>query len=508
MKNKILIILINLFFLLSFAQSPNLEWQKTYGGTQTETANCIQQTSDGGYIVVGNTSSINGDVTLNQGQYDVWVVKLNSAGTIVWQNTFGGAQNDNATSVQQTLDGGYIIAGSTVTSNGYDNFWIIKLNSTGVIVWQNSIGGTDHETATSVQQTSDGGYIVGGYSYSNDGDISINYGFYDCWVVKLSASGMIVWQKTLGGSGDDILNSIIQTTDGGYIFAGQTNSNNGDVSGHIGYGDFWVVKLSALGTLVWQKTLGGTEQDNATSIKQTSDGGFIIAGNTYSNNNDVTGNNGDLDIWIVKINATGIISWQKTLGGTNTDTANSIQQNTDGGYIVGGSTYSNDGDVTGLDGVADFCIIKLSSTGVLVWQKTLGGTDFETVKSIQQTSDGGFIAAGLTGSNDGDITFFQGMGDWWVVKLGPETLFTSEFEYVENTIMYPNPSNRCFSIQNNTFFKESFNFKIINLKGQIVSSGDSKFNEEINIESLAIGNYIVQIQIENRGVINFKLVKN
>jgi hypothetical protein len=297
----------------------------------------------------------------------------------------------------------------------------VKLNSTGDIEWQKCLGGTEEDIAYTIQQTSDGGFIVAGYTESNDGDISGNHGGGDALVVKLNNSGTIEWQKCLSGTGVDIAYSIQQTSDEGFIVAGYTSSNDGDVSGnHGGHSDAWVVKLNSSGDIEWQKCLGGTSDDYAYCIQQTSDGGFIVAGYTKSNDGDVSGNHGGgSDYWVVKLNSIGDIEWQKCLGGTDWDKANSIQQTSDGGFIVAGYTDSNNGNVSGYHGLGDAWIVKLNSTGDILWQKCLGGTNWDFANSIQQTNDGGFIVAGGTRSNDGDVSGYHGVGggDFWVVKL-------------------------------------------------------------------------------------------
>ena len=416
-----------------------LEWQKCLGGSGDDVANCINQTADGGYIIAGYTNSNDRDVRGNHGSYDAWVVKINSTGSIQWQKCLDGDDSDKANSVQQTTDGGYIVAGETgsndvnVSGNhGLLDAWVIKLNSTGATQWQNCLGGSSFDSANSIQQTSDGGYIVAGGTESNDGDVSGNHGSYDAWVVKLDSTGALQWQKCLGGSGRDIFTSIQQATDGGYVAAGYTESNNGNVSGNHGggvYDDFWVVKLNSGGAMQWQKCLGGSADDFARSIEQTSDGGYIVAGETYSNNGNVTGNHGLYDdAWVVKLDSGGNMQWQKCLGGSSYDAANSIQQTTDGGYVVAGSSMSNDGNVTGNHGNNDFWIVKLSNTGSLLWQKCLGGSGDDEANSIHQAIDGGYIVAGYTDSNDGNVSGNHGSGigpvfssDFWVVKLKPNT---------------------------------------------------------------------------------------
>jgi hypothetical protein len=286
------------------------------------------------------------------------------------------------------------------------------------LVWQKCLGGSSWDYANSIQQTTDGGYIVAGFAYSNDGDVSGNHGADDCWIVKLDGAGNITWQKCLGGSFWDEAYSIQQTPDGGYIVAGYASSNNGNVSGNHGAGDYWIVKLDGAGNIGWQKCLGGGSVDVAYSVKQTTDGGYIVAGFTYSNDGDVSGNHGRSDYWLVKLDGAGNIAWQKCLGGSSEDEAWSTQQTADGGYIVAGYTYSNDGNVSGNHGADDYWIVKLDGAGNITWQKCLGGSSGDEAFSIQQTIDGGYIVAGDASSNDGNVSGNHGGSDYWVLKLG------------------------------------------------------------------------------------------
>ena len=213
--------------------------------------------------------------------------------------------------------------------------------------------------------------------------------------------------------------SIIQTSDGGYITAGYSGSRNGDISDPRWGEDYWIVKLDNTGNTEWQKSLGGTNSETARSILQTSDGGYIVAGHSTSIDGDVSGKHRQVypDYWIVKLDETGNIEWQKSLGGTGSDAANSILQTLDGGYMVAGSSQSNDGDVSGSHGDSDYWIVKLDETGNIEWQKSLGGKDLDNAQSIIQTSDGGYMAAGWSTSNDGDVSSNYGRFDFWIVKL-------------------------------------------------------------------------------------------
>jgi hypothetical protein len=500
MKKTLFILGVILFQLNCFSQ-PAIQWQKTLGGSSDDYGFNIQQTADEGYIVAGVTYSTDSDVTANQGEADYWIVKMSATGTIQWQKTLGGSAEDYAFSIQQTADGGYIVAGLTNSTDGditvnhgdYD-CWIVKLNATGTIQWQKTFGGSLEDVALSVQQTTDGGYIVAGYTKSTDGDVTVNHGGFDYWIIKLNATGTIQWQKTLGGTGQDHATCIQQTADGGYIVAGSSNSYDGDVAENLGSYDFWVVKLDATGTIQWKKSLGGTYSDEAQSIQQTADGGYIVAGNTDSADGDVSGYHGSYDYWVVKLNATGTIQWQKAFGGSSDDVATCVQQTTDGGYIVAGWTYSTDGDVIRNNWDYyyvgyDYWIVKLSATGTIQWQTALGGSGDDDAFSIQETADGGYIVAGM--SNSTDANFFENNGsyDYWIVKLETDPLSTSSFQQ-EHIVIYPNPAKSTLNLQ----FPDDVvidKIIIIDLTGKIIIE-QTKNTAQVNTEGLASGMYLIQ----------------
>lgn len=430
-----------------FAQ-PNIEWQKCLGGSGVDEGLQVKATTDGGYIVTGKTLSNDGDVSGNHGVSDFWVVKLDSTGAIDWQKTYGGSNHDRSYSIDQTADGGYVVAGHTASNNGDVSgnhgdldCWVLKLSSLGAIEWQKTLGGSDWDEAWSVRQTTDGGYIVAGRTRSNDGEVSGNHGAFDFWVVKLDDLGSIEWQKCLGGSSDDIGYSVRQAQDGGYIVTGETASLNGDVTGLHGSTDYWVVKLDPSGSIEWQKTLGSSSLDRPNDIYPTHDGGYVVVGIASWNDGNVTGNHGEFDYWVVKLDELGKIQWQKSLGGSDQDFAQSVQQTYDGGYIIAGNTRSEDGDVLDNDGGQDIWLVQLTPEGEIRWQKAIGGTGGERAYSVQQTSDGGFVLVGFTQSNNGDVSGFQGVQDYWVVKLSPEPVSTEEvLTHSESLEIFPNPA--------------------------------------------------------------------
>jgi Secretion system C-terminal sorting domain len=319
--------------------------------------------------------------------------------------------------------------------------------------------------------------------------------------VKLSNLGNILWQKSFGGTDRDHVTSIIQTTDSGYIFAGDSRSNDGDVSGHHGTSvtkDCWVVKLNNAGLIDWETSLGGTGNDFATSIQQTSDSGYIVAGSSESIDGDVTGNHGSFDKWIVKLNSQGFISWEKSLGGTGNDNATSIEQTTDGGYVIAGYTTSNDGDVTGNQGGQDNWIVKLNNAGIIEWQKTLGGTGDDWANSIQQTIDDGFVVAGTTASVNGDVTGHHGTvtnNDYWVVKLSPVILGVEEIKSSISKIhVIPNPFSQTTKISFSLFQSENISVSIYDIAGRLI----------LNLldRNLDVGVHQIEWNINENGVAN------
>ena len=357
-----LCIIISLHSYSLYAQTPVIEWQKCYGGNNGDYAWSIEQTSDGGYITAGYTEGPdNGDIMGYHGNIvvgDLWIVKSASDGTIQWQKCLGGAYQETGAVIHQTADGGYIVAGSSasvdcsITGNhGGLDYWIVKLNSKGDIVWQKMAGGSKNEYAYGLAIANDGGYFVSGFTESSDGDVTINHGVRDFWIIKLDASGNLIWQKSLGGDQDDEAFSVQATSDGGCVAAGYTQSANGDVTGFHGKSDLWIVKLDNTGNLQWQKALGGSGSEGAWSIQVTKDGGYIAAGSSNSNDGDVSGNHmafgpGDLDFWVVKIDNAGNLQWQKCYGGSFNEIAYFIQNTPDGGYVLTGSAESSDGDLT------------------------------------------------------------------------------------------------------------------------------------------------------------------
>jgi len=430
MKKQFVVSICFLFFFICHSSKAQIaiQWQKTFGGIQADFGDCIQQTTDGGYIMLGSSRSSNGHAWGNHGGSDFWVVKLDAAGDTLWTKCYGGSSNESTNFVEQTSDGGYILSGLTSSTNGDvtgfhgggGDFWIVKIDGSGNILWQKCLGGSGDEISATSRQTSDGGYIVTGSSNSTDFDVTGNHGGFDAWVVKLDGSGGIDWSYCYGGIGVEGFSSVDQTSDGGFILAGRADYNDGDVSSCHGQYDFWTVKLNSAGVLQWQKCHGGGFVDEASYIMKTADQGFIVTGWTGSNDGDVSGYHGGYDGWVVKLDSTGNIQWQNSLGGTGTDAGFIVKQVADGGYIFAGETESVNIQATGNKGYIDAWIVKVDAAGNYVWHQCLGGTSFDHFSSFWQTADGNYIMSGFTFSLNGDINTNLGDRDAWIVRLSED----------------------------------------------------------------------------------------
>ncbi|MBP9673477.1 MAG: T9SS type A sorting domain-containing protein [Bacteriovoracaceae bacterium] len=496
MKKTILSLL--LFGTSALLHSQSINWGKTYGGSQNESHAFIQPTSDGGYIMSSDSNSNDGDVSGHHGNGDFWIIKIDAQGNLQWQKSYGGSQIESARSIQPTTDGGYIVVGLTLSNDGDvsnnhgdEDGWIIKIDAQGNLQWQKTYGGSLADRFHTIQATA-GGYIVAGYSSSNDGDVvSLNHGNGDLWVVKIDLQGSIIWEKNYGGTGDEWAKSI-QPTTSGYVIGGYTNSNDGDVTGHHGNGDFWVMHIDSQGNLQWQKTYGGSLDELFSTIQKTTDGGYVMTGYTTSNDGDITNHQGLRDFWVVKVDNQGNLQWQKTYGGNKDDWPYSVQQTTDGGYIVAGLSNSNQGDVTDNLGGYDFWLIKIDVQGNLQWQKTYGGSNQEGAEAIQETPDGGYIVIGSTLSSDGDVTNNYGGSDLWVLKLD-SAVNNEELPSIKSLIS-PNPNNGFFFIQLPQPPMGPVTFFIYDLTGKIMTqiesaSGQNKILVDVKLPS---GIYFVE----------------
>jgi gliding motility-associated-like protein len=420
---------------------PPDQWKRKYGGSGVDIPFAIKFTSDGGTIAAGYTDSKDGNVTSSSPReyWDLWIMKADACGVLQWQFSLGGSGYESARDVAQTADGGYIILGETNSTDGdvvsgyggTKDIWLIKIGANGNVQWQKRYGGTGLDIGNQIKIDSNGDYLIIASTTSNDGDINGNHGtggFTDAVYMKISATGALQWSRCFGGTQNDELFAF-EIVNGKTFLAGYSNSTDGDIPPSQKNYDVWLLALDGNGNKVFSKVYGGTQNDVCYSIAKGINGSVTLAGYTTSNDGDVSGAKGGQDYWVVNIDETGNRNWQKVLGGTDADYANTVATDSDSGYIVGGISYSNDGDVDDAKGEGDFWAVKLSATGTVVWKKNWGGGGNDHLRSLI-IKPGGLKEYYLSGDSDSNNDDFSdggyGDADFAVVKLKEPAVQTKD----------------------------------------------------------------------------------
>jgi len=468
-KSVLLSVLVLVVFNFSYSQTPDILWSQTFGGSSSDFGFSGQQTSDEGYIIAGRTESF------GEGN-DAWLIKTDAEGNEVWNQTFGGSNSDYFVDVQQTSDEGFIMAGFT-DSYGAGSFdaWLIKTDAEGNEVWSQAYGGGEGDWGYSVQQTTDGGYIMAGYT------LTFGAGSYDVWLIKTDAEGNEMWSKTYGGSSWDYGNSIEQTSDGGYIITGYTGTYG------AGGSDVWVIKTDAAGNEEWDQTFGGSGDDFGYGIQQTSDGAYILAAQTASYGAGLG------DAWLIKIDSDGNEVWNQTFGGSADDLGSYVQQTSDGGYILTGYTGSYGA------GNWDVWLIKTDDEGNEVWDLTYGGSNLDRGYQVQQTTDGGYVITGWTQS------FGAGSFDVLLLKTDSEITGIDNSGANINKSVYPNPVHSQISIElSNALMEEASEIRITNLMGETQML--LQFDNHMDVNSLENGIYLLNILNKEGKIIMIKKI--
>ena len=415
--------------------------------------------------------------------------KLDAAGDITWQVSLGGSGEDIARKVIPTSDGGYAVIGTVNSSDGdvtghknANDIWLVKLTSAGAIDWNKTYGGLSNDWGEDVIQTTDGGYMIFGYTQSNSLDVHGNHGVWDYWAAKLNATGDTVWTKAYGGSSVDKGNAVAETSTG-YVFVGKSESNDGDISGHIGFSDYWIVNADFNGDIIWTKILGGSQFEEAYAVEQAADGGFIVAGFASSNDNDVSGfHGGTSDGWVVKLSSTGTVEWSNALGGSMADELWSIQQTTSGGFIAAGFSFSSNGDVTGNNGNADLWMVKLDGLGAMEWKYSAGGSQSEFMRSVDELSSGNYIVAGSSSSSNMDVGANNGSSDLWLAKVSTWSVGIEENN--ENAVIniFPNPAIDQVTVNTS----DIISVEILDVQGKAVIITNQKIIDVSHLPSRSI----------------------
>ena len=360
------------YLLLKFSSDDTLQWSKTFGGSEDDRGAEVIATNDGGFAILGYSKSSDGNVYENNGDQDFWIVKISANGDISWQKSFGFSGADTGYAITETNDNGFLLTGvldvsasggqgnKSVQKHAGGDVWVIKLDESGNKQWQNYYGGTFTDTPFGVTKTNDNGFLICASSDSNDFNISNNKGQYDFWIFKIDANGTLFWEKNFGGSEIEEPRDICKTNDGNFMIVGDTRSNDKDVFKNNGAADLWVVKINTDGNLLWEKTFGGSSFDAGRAIFPSLNGGFIIAGNSRSENANFN-NLGQNDGWILKIDDAGNQIWQQFYGGSENDFLNDIIEMPDNSIIAIGESYSNNGLIPVNKGFSDGLLIKLKN---------------------------------------------------------------------------------------------------------------------------------------------------
>lgn len=503
----------------SNAQSPTIEWETSLGGSYDEKPWRVLQTSDGGYIVSGLTKSADYDVHGFNGAQDSWLTKLHSNGDTLWTKCYGGSDGERAASVVETYDGGLVFGGHSdsqdgdvsMGTNGHVDYWLVKTDSIGNVLWSKTYGGSSMDIAHSICLASDSGIVMGGFTQSDSDDVSGFNGGSDYWVVKVDKNGNFLWQKTLGGIGNDRIRNIISTKDNGFLAIGFSNSSNGDVSANNGGFDYWLVKLDSNGTIEWENNYGGSSEDKAYDAYETASNGFIVVGYSSSDDGDVAVNKGSSDFWIIEIDSSGNLIRQKSLGGSGSDQAFSVVPSIDGHTVVVGETESIDGDVLNNHGNFDIWVVKLLNRDNefgIEWQRSLGGTsDDQAPYSTIVSNDNGYVLAGRSKSDDGDLNSNNGWFDFWTVKLkDPNVGIEKQFNYEIG--VYPNPTTGKINIDLQHFdSNNNLSLKVYDTFGKmVVSKSIVEPVSRIDLSQNSSGIYYILISDDNGNMHSEKVV--
>lgn len=389
-RYRLIVVMIAIISLITFhtAHAQCVAWDCSFGGDHEDICYSVIPRQDGGFALFGHTFSF------GSGLYDFYLIRADSLGNLESANTYGSENNERAASMDQTSDGGFILAGSWHPQySGYWDMYLVKIDSLGNQEWDSTFGfsGNHHDYCASVKQTTEGGYIIAGRTDSTIAGLG-----YDILVIKLDQTGSVEWQSLYGGERNDICQSIIQTDDGGYFISGSTNSLST-------LDDFYAVKTDSIGNIEWETQIGGDEYDRCTDGIQTEDGGYAMAG--FSNSFSSSFN----DFYVVKLYPDGEIEWERVIGNEYNNQARSVRQTSDQGFIICGNTeLTNPGHTQGY-------IVKLDDSGSKEWQLICGGDDNECLYSIDEVTPSNYISAGITGSYGP-----SGGYNYWLVKIESE----------------------------------------------------------------------------------------
>ncbi len=486
---------------------PTIVWENTFGGTWTDYAGDILVADDGNYFALCNPASPDGDFTDGHGNQDIWLLKMDPTGQVLWQKNYGGSANESASRIVPSGDGGYLILGSTYSTDfdvsfnhGKSDVWLIKIDPDGAILWQKTLGGSEFDDENSISRTNDGNFVITAYSKSTDFDVPANnHGGGDLWVIKISTEGDIIWSKLYGGSDGDAGGTILQTNDQGYIISGSTSSSDGDVPSNQGGRDIWTLKIDSIGTIQWVSVRGGMDNDYSSGIILTSDGGYLRFSYTASINGTFAPNHGGYDAWVYKVDAAGEVQWDKFYGGSGWELMNSAFEMADGNYIFMGHAQSTDGDLAGNTG-SNAWFLCIDQNGNILWKKTYGGSQSDTFARVRQISPDKLLVMGTSGSTDGDVQSGNpnNSGDIWILQMslvatGVDNSLASPFDLSA----YPNPASNYLEIRSEEPLEHAV-YSITATNGTDLLRQALGSDHKIDISALPAGSYMLRLESGNK----------
>lgn len=508
MRAIILFLMLLLAHGLLAQTPPELAWQGCYGGSGQEGSAVIDGTQDGGLIIASFTQSNNGQVTGYHGNTDIWVVKLDESGSIQWQRCLGGSGYDAPAGVHATSDGGYLAVGFTNSTDGdvsgnhgSSDAWVVKLTATGEIEWQRAYGGTGAENARASLIKPNGNLVIVGASSTANGDVTSNAGSADVWVLELDPAGNLVWQSSYGGPSEDTGWAMGLAEDGSILALGVVFANGGLVQGVHGANDIWVLRLTPQGDLLWRRCIGGTDYDWAFGATKAANGDWLIVGSTDSNDGDVAGYHGMSDAWIVRLDDDGELAWQRPLGGSGSESIGSVVELNDGSLLIPGGTNSSDGDVQGMPQSTDAWVLNLSGDGGTIhWQTLFGGSGNEGLYRMHRESVTGFTLSGSTASNDGDVFGNHGNTDAWLARITPLS-GVGERGSEQLVSVYPNPAQDALWAHVPEGWDAALRYSLFDATGQLALMGqlpDVPVAAAIDLSRLSAGAYALVLQDRER----------
>lgn len=483
-------------------QAPSIGWQRALGGSLVDHCTGVLPTADGGCVVYGYTASPDGGFGTARGGMDGVLVKLDGQGAVQWTRRYGGSDDDQFAAMVARPEGGYLLSGRTASTNGDvagdhhggTDAWLIWLDEEGYILSQRLLGGSGSDAAGAVLAI-DGGWVVLGHTDSSDGDVSEPHTFLSPWLFRMNDLGQVVWDHCYTSNDLVLGKGLMQTADGGFIFTGHTYGNEGVFTGQHGEGDVLLCRLDPDGDLLWSRLYGGSMHDSGQGVIARPDGGFRVAATTYSTDGDVASSAAGRawEIWVLDVDAQGGLVAERTFGrAPGNEQATDIIPGPDGSCVIAGFTTSTSGDITFNHGASDVWLFGVDLAGDMLWQATYGGSGYDSPVMITTGPDDALFLAAGSSSNDGDVSGANGAIDMWVVRFGPVTS-SIHAHRTEATNLWPVPSRGKLFFRSEQAIREA---RIFNGAGQCIWLQRLHRDTQgvLDVEALPAGMYVLELR--------------